>query len=471
MTNSKNDQNKEKSERNSNRNPPRNERIQEKVEKEEMTLDVTQEMSEKSSQNFQIDKEKGSEQHQNKIILSGYSTRRVRYKKSEPDEKSVNIDADLVRNNDKTLRDEDWFLEKIEKCKSKKLQRTCVCPFPPCYRIVDAIDGLKGKWQRVKRVSFLCCCPPFCCLIQRSAFWPPRREYYFFKPPPNDISFQVNEESEAILMRDRKKKLKKLKRAKACIPGEMYRFGLSHPCAEDVKHARGFALKTANGNTIACIHIPCPDVSSSPRFTLLYSHPNGSDLSDHLVGVPSLIDLARFYRCEVYSYDYSGYGISGGIASEHNLYADIRAIYQYITMEKHVDPSRIVLLGFSIGSAATVELLKEEKDRKPPAGVILQAPPTSLLRVFGNMIGRKKHLEKPTCCLDRFVTIDKIHEVTIPILVIHGKDDKTVPIEHGELICQRAVTKVTPEWVPDAAHDNIENCRVVWKRIRKFIRE
>ena len=36
---------------------------------------------------------------------------------SEPDEKSVNIDADLVRNNDKTLRDEDWFLEKIEKCK------------------------------------------------------------------------------------------------------------------------------------------------------------------------------------------------------------------------------------------------------------------------------------------------------------------------------------------------------------------
>ncbi|EFO90441.1 hypothetical protein CRE_18349, partial [Caenorhabditis remanei] len=389
--------------------------------------------------------------------------------------------------------------------RSKKLQRTCVCPFPPCYRIVDAIDGLKGKWQRVKRVSFLCCCPPFCCLIQRvsggtfrnwgrfetkkslhsvarrpsfetslflqSAFWPPRREYYFFKPPPNDISFQVNEESEAILMRDRKKKLKKLKRAKACIPGEMYRFGLSHPCAEDVKHARGFALKTANGNTIACIHIPCPDVSSSPRFTLLYSHPNGSDLSDHLVGVPSLIDLARFYRCEVYSYDYSGYGISGGIASEHNLYADIRAIYQYITMEKHVDPSRIVLLGFSIGSAATVELLKEEKDRKPPAGVILQAPPTSLLRVFGNMIGRKKHLEKPTCCLDRFVTIDKIHEVTIPILVIHGKDDKTVPIEHGELICQRAVTKVTPEWVPDAAHDNIENCRVVWKRIRKFIRE
>ncbi|PIC31757.1 hypothetical protein B9Z55_012344 [Caenorhabditis nigoni] len=86
------------------------------------------------------------------------------------------------------------------------------------------------------------------------------------------------------------------------------------------------------------------------------------------------------------------------------------------------------------------------------------------------MIGRKKHLNKPTCCMDRFVTIDKIHEVEIPILVIHGKEDKTVPIEHGELICQKAVTTVPPEWVPEAAHDNIENCREVWKRIRRFVK-
>uniref|UniRef100_A0A1I7UIQ3 Peptidase_S9 domain-containing protein n=1 Tax=Caenorhabditis tropicalis TaxID=1561998 RepID=A0A1I7UIQ3_9PELO len=208
----------------------------------------------------------------------------------------------------------------------------------------------------------------------------------------------------------------------------------------------------------------------TPRFTLLYSHPNGSDLSDHLIGVPSLIDIARFYRCEVYSYDYSGYGISGGIASEKNVYADIRAVYEYITQEKRIDPKRVVLLGFSIGSAATIELLRHEKDRKP-AGVILQAPPTSILRVIGTMIGRRDHLEKRTCCMDRFVTIDKIHEIEIPILIIHGKEDHTVPIEHGELLCQRAVHKVTPEWVPEASHDNIENCRVVWRRIRKFVRQ
>lgn len=82
----------------------------------------------------------------------------------------------------------------------------------------------------------------------QSAFWPPRREYYFFKPPPDDVIIEVNDEAEAILMQNRKKKLKKLKKAKKCVIGEYYQFGLSHPCADDVKYVRGFVLKTKNKN-------------------------------------------------------------------------------------------------------------------------------------------------------------------------------------------------------------------------------
>ncbi|EYB89154.1 hypothetical protein Y032_0235g3183 [Ancylostoma ceylanicum] len=47
------------------------------------------------------------------------------------------------------------------------------------------------------------------------------------------------------------------------------------------------------------------------------------------MGVPNLLDLARFYKCDVYSYDYSGYGISSGHPSESNQKADIRAIYDW----------------------------------------------------------------------------------------------------------------------------------------------
>lgn len=40
-----------------------------------------------------------------------------------------------------------------------------------------------------------------------------------------------------------------------------------------------------------------------------------------------LFIYCRFHKCDVYSYDYSGYGISSGHASEANLKADIRAVY------------------------------------------------------------------------------------------------------------------------------------------------
>ncbi|VDL66642.1 unnamed protein product, partial [Nippostrongylus brasiliensis] len=87
---------------------------------------------------------------------------------------------------------------------------------------------------------------------------------------------------------------------------------------------------------IACVRVP---TRSTSRYTILYSHPNASDLSDHLVGVPNLMDLARFHKCDVYSYDYSGYGISSGHASESNLRSDIRALYDVCNLLNfHDDP-------------------------------------------------------------------------------------------------------------------------------------
>lgn len=82
----------------------------------------------------------------------------------------------------------------------------------------------------------------------QSAFWPPRREYYFFKPPVDDVFIEVETDIDAAKMKARKKKLKKVKRARKLVIGDRYKFGLSHPCAEDVKYVEGFALKTSRKN-------------------------------------------------------------------------------------------------------------------------------------------------------------------------------------------------------------------------------
>ncbi|PIO56879.1 hypothetical protein TELCIR_21720, partial [Teladorsagia circumcincta] len=103
------------------------------------------------------------------------------------------------------------------------------------------------------------------------------------------------------------------------------RIGHKHPCADDIDDVEAFVLRTSKNNYIACVRIKAQ--RSEPRYSIIYSHPNASDLSDHLVGVPNLIDVARVHKCDVYSYDYSGYGISSGHASESNLKADVRAVY------------------------------------------------------------------------------------------------------------------------------------------------
>lgn len=82
-----------------------------------------------------------------------------------------------------------------------------------------------------------------------------------------------------------------------------------------------FMTRTSRGNRIACMFVRC---SPSARYTLLFSHGNAVDLgqmSSFYIGLGSRIN------CNVFSYDYSGYGASSGKPSEKNLYADVDAAW------------------------------------------------------------------------------------------------------------------------------------------------
>ena len=85
--------------------------------------------------------------------------------------------------------------------------------------------------------------------------------------------------------------------------------------------------RTRRRNRVACTMIRAiPDA----HFTLLFSHGNAVDLgqmSSFLYG------LGYHLQCNVFSYDYSGYGCSTGKPSEKNLYADITAAFELLKTE------------------------------------------------------------------------------------------------------------------------------------------
>ena len=86
-----------------------------------------------------------------------------------------------------------------------------------------------------------------------------------------------------------------------------------------------FFCNTKRGNRIVCMFIGCNNDESNSKYTLLFSHGNGVDiglLRQYYVNLSSRLGV------NVYCYDYSGYGASGGRPSEKNIYADIRAAFQ-----------------------------------------------------------------------------------------------------------------------------------------------
>ena len=145
-----------------------------------------------------------------------------------------------------------------------------------------------------------------------------------------------------------------------------------------------FLTRTRHGNQIACLYVRC---TSFPKYTILFSHGNAVDLGQ----------MSSFYyglglrlECNIFTYDYSGYGASGGRSSEKNLYADIQAAWNALRVRYGISPSNIILYGQSIGTVPTVDLASHYDC----AGVVLHAPLMSGMRVAFNT--------QRTWCCDAF---------------------------------------------------------------------
>uniref|UniRef100_A0A158R4R7 palmitoyl-protein hydrolase n=1 Tax=Syphacia muris TaxID=451379 RepID=A0A158R4R7_9BILA len=204
---------------------------------------------------------------------------------------------------------------------------------------------------------------------------------------------------------------------------------------------------------IVCMYMKtCRDA----YFTLLFSHENAVDLGQ----------MCSFYYllgarlgCNVFSYDYSGYGCSNGKPSEKNLYADIAAALNALKTRYHIPSERIILYGQSIGTVASVDLASVEDSI---AALVLHSPLMSGMRVACPGTQR-------TWCCDAFPSIEKIPRVKCPTLVIHGTDDEVIDFSHGLTIYERCPSSVEPLWVNGAGHNDVELHPAYLNRLVTFI--
>ncbi len=155
---------------------------------------------------------------------------------------------------------------------------------------------------------------------------------------------------------------------------------------------------------------------------VLYLHGNAST-----IGGRQNVSRAEHLRAlglNVLAVEYRGYGGLDGVPSERTVTADARAGYEYLRTRVQASAERIVIYGWSLGSAVAVNLASTV----PEAAVILEGAPASIVA-----IGQREYPYVPVRLLMRnpFDSIVKIDRVHAPILFLHSPEDTVVPIEEG----------------------------------------
>lgn len=180
-------------------------------------------------------------------------------------------------------------------------------------------------------------------------------------------------------------------------------------------------LQTPKATTIPFVFLRGP----SP-VTLLYSHGNAEDLGGALRFLRGFMSSLGVSIC---CYEYSGYGYStGGGPSEAHVYADIETAYKHLVHGHRVAPKNIVIVGRSLGTGPSTYLAAKTPGIR---GLVLISALASVYRVTLPM-------NIKTLPGDAFCSIDRMHRIKAPLLLLHGTSDRLTTAHHAKALADRA---------------------------------
>ena len=188
---------------------------------------------------------------------------------------------------------------------------------------------------------------------------------------------------------------------------------------------------------------------------ILYLHGVRWNLTGQLFRIQQLQALGY----SVLAIDYRGFGQShGDLPSETTVYEDARVAWERFTLLQP-DANKRLIYGHSLGGAVAIDLAAElgrtaAKKRAPvPArGLVIESTFTSLADVATAMANTS--LPVRWLLSQKFDSIDKIAGINMPLLVVHGLDDRYVPPRFSEQLFNAAVEPKRLLLVPGASHNN-----------------
>jgi len=160
--------------------------------------------------------------------------------------------------------------------------------------------------------------------------------------------------------------------------------------------------------------------------TILIFHGNAGNLFNRVYKLNELNKL----DVNILLISWRGFSGNKGKPTEKNLYYDAERAVKWLN-KLDVDNKNIILYGESLGTGVATEIGK----RNIFGGIILESPFTSISNAAKIYY---PYLPVNIILKDRYDSISKIQDITIPILIMHGKKDNIVPQKMGLEMYEKA---------------------------------
>jgi hypothetical protein len=216
-------------------------------------------------------------------------------------------------------------------------------------------------------------------------------------------------------------------------------------------------LTAEDGVRIHAWHLPARE----PRWTVLFAHGNGGNISHRL---DRALLLQTKLRASVLLFDYRGYGRSEGSPDEEGTYRDARAAHRWLVEERRTPLDRLVVFGESLGSAVALDLALG----RPCRALVLESPFASVPAMARAVY---PFLPLWPFVRTRYDNEAKVPRLRVPLLVLHGDRDEVVPFAQGRSVFEAAPGPKRFHAISGAGHNDtyIVGGDAYWAAVLDFL--
>jgi uncharacterized protein len=229
-------------------------------------------------------------------------------------------------------------------------------------------------------------------------------------------------------------------------------------------------FKTRDGLELTAWFIPAQGPALG---TVMQLHGNAENISTHFTSLAWM--PARGFN--LFAFDYRGYGASEGTPSLDGAQLDIDAALETLLARDDIDKNRIVIYGQSLGGALAAYYVQHTQRRARIRALILESAFSDYVDV-----AKEKFTDHwltwpfqwiPDLSVDdRYSPLPGMASISpIPLLVLHGDQDRTVPMHHGQRLYDAAREPKQLWIVPGAGHIQTTGDPAVRDRLITWLRE